>query len=134
MKDFFKVMGGFVAVWTTAFLFFAWVSFAFWPLSSLRGWTEARIDLSRGHYRVLGYGLPVAWRGEYVSILQRRYGVELRAVAACTPSSATIQYADTYDKVSIAAIQRKFGRDALDNAEREAKSDWKSAHPARFAR
>jgi len=47
----------------------------FWSLTaSGRGEIVARYEISHGHYEVLGYGLPVAWRPEYTGLLQERYG------------------------------------------------------------
>src|SRR6266849_2966110 len=46
-----------------AFLVFCW----FWDLSaSIRGHLDARIDVNRGRYQLLGYGLPSPSHPEYV--------------------------------------------------------------------
>jgi hypothetical protein len=130
MKGFFKIMGGFIAAGITAFLLFAWASLGFWPVSTVRGWTQARFDLARGHYKVLGYGLPTQWRSDYVSILGSRYGVQFRPVTGCVVSQGTLDYVEAYDNVSVAAINRRFGRDIIKEAEDEAEKEWASAHPA----
>lgn len=47
---------------------------ALWSVTaSTRGEMFARYDIARGHYEVLGYGLPVAWRPEYVRLLQEQW-------------------------------------------------------------
>ena len=46
------------------FLILCWL----WSLVPLmRGRLAAQIDMQRGRYQVLGYGLPSPWRPEYLS-------------------------------------------------------------------
>src|SRR5437867_3902378 len=78
-----------------------------WISAGLRGRLMARYDLARGHYRVLAYGLPPPGVVEYRQLLRERYGVEYRQVALCIVSPSLISYADAYDGVSAAAINRK---------------------------
>ena len=47
----------------------------------MRGRLTARYDVWRGHYVLLAYGLPPAWRPQYAQLLQERYGIEVRTVA-----------------------------------------------------
>jgi hypothetical protein len=64
---------------------------ALWSATaSVRGEMVARYDISRGHYEVQGYGLPVPWRPEYARLLQERYGVKFRTVALCIVSTALV--------------------------------------------
>jgi hypothetical protein len=64
-----------------------------WSLSaSIRGNLAARIDLLRGQYHVLGYGLPSSSRPEYARCLRERYGIEFRTVAGCIVSDSLIPY------------------------------------------
>jgi hypothetical protein len=106
---------------------------ALWSATaSARGEMFARYDVSRGHYEVLGYGLPVAWRPEYALLLQERYGVKFRPVAGCIVSTALVAYVDAYNRVSIEAVNRKFGHDVFKECSDEARQKWeesrKSAH------
>jgi hypothetical protein len=127
MKTFFKVMGGLVAVSTAAFFLFTWASFGFWPVSSVRGWAAARVDLARGHYRVLGYGLPPMGMPRYTRLLRDRYGVEYQVVAACIVSKGTLDYVAAYDEESVEAIDRRFGRDVLTEVANETFSNPRNA-------
>lgn len=84
----------------------------------------ARYDISRGHYEVLGYGLPVPWRPEYARLLQERYGVKFRAVAGCIVSTGLVTYVDSYDRASAEAVNRKFGHDVFKECSDEARKKW----------
>jgi hypothetical protein len=78
-----------------------------------RGHLVAHFDVRRGHYIVLAYGLPSEWRPQYAQLLQERYGIEVRTVALCIVSETLRSYADSYDEVSIAAANQKFGHDVF---------------------
>lgn len=94
----------------------------------MRGALVAHYDISRGHYQILGYGLPAPTRREYVRILKTRYGVEYHAVAGCIVSQQLVDYVDAYDEVSMSAAQRKFGLDIFKKASTEAETSWSNAH------
>ena len=79
----------------------------------MRGRLTARYDVWRGHYVLLAYGLPPAWRSQYAQLLQERYGIEVRTVALCIVSETLVSYADGYDEVSAAAANHKFGHDVF---------------------
>lgn len=106
------------------------LAFAWFESASARGRWVARFDLARGHYVVLGYGLPPRGVVEYKQILQQRYGVEYRQVALCIVSQSLISYADAYDKVSAAAIESKFGQDVFKASWDEANKEWEGKHKA----
>jgi len=89
-----------------------------------RGHLSARFDLSRGHYRVLAYGLPSPWRPEYARLLRERYGIEIRTVALCIVSRTLVSYADGYNEVSAAAANRKFGHDVFKECAEAASQSW----------
>src|SRR5208282_2349061 len=90
------------------------VSLEMWSATApLRGRMAAHFDVRRKHYRVLVYGLPPAWRSGYADLLRERYGIEVRAVAYCIVSETLISYVESYDAVSVAAANRKFGRDVF---------------------
>lgn len=93
-----------------------------WDTSaSVRGRFQARYDIKRGHYNVLGYGLPSRSRPEYVRLLHERYGIEFHAVAGCIVSQSLISYVDGYNSVSEAAAKRKFGHDVFEESAEEAR-------------
>jgi hypothetical protein len=92
--------------------------------ASTRGGLAARYDISRGHYEIQGYGLPVPWRPEFGRLLQERYGVRFRTVALCTVSPSLVAYVDSYDSVSAAAVNRKFAHDAVRECSEEARKSW----------
>ena len=86
------------------------VTVVLWSYSSAwRGRLAARMDVRRGHYVVLAYGLPPLGAPEYARILNEQYGIEFRWVGFCTVSSTVRSYADAYDDRSGAAAKRKFG-------------------------
>ena len=86
-----------------------------WSLSaSIRGNLAARIDLLRGQYQVLGYGLPSSSRPEYARCLRERYGIEFRTVAGCIVSDSLISYVNGYHSVVADATRRKFGHDVFE--------------------
>jgi len=79
--------------------------------------------VARGHYRLLTYGLPVSWLPQYAVLLRKRYGVEVHAVAGCVVSPALISYVDNYDRVSTAAVNRKFGHDVFKECAEDAQKN-----------
>ena len=88
----------------------------FWGWESsagIRGQLLARLDVARGHYEILSFGLPVSWRPEYVRLLRERYGIEDRVIAGCVVTESLVAYADGYNTVSISAANRKFGRNVF---------------------
>jgi hypothetical protein len=98
---------------------------AFWSCTaSGRGEIVARYDISHGHYEVLGYGLPVAWRPEYARLLQERYGVKFRPVAGCIVSTDLVAYVASYNKLSAESVNRKFGHDIFKECSDEARKKW----------
>jgi hypothetical protein len=90
-----------------------------------RGERDARSDIARGHYVVLGYGLPVnpvlgtnalstEWEPEYGQCLRQRYGVEFRKVTGCVGTKSEFAYYGSYNAVSEAAIKQKFSHDVFE--------------------
>ena len=111
-----KLLGLVVAV---ILLVFAWDSTA-----RLRGQTVARIDIARGHYRVLGYGLPSGGRHEYARLLKERYGIEYGQEALCIVSESSAKYYSSYNEVSMAAAKRKIGHDVFLETWEESERNW----------
>lgn len=119
-----KILSGSIAVVVGLIL---WSTI--WSVTaSARGDLVARYDVSRGHYEVQGYGLPDPWRPEYARLLQERYGVKFRTVALCIVSRTLVAYVDSYDSVSTAAINRKFGHDVFEECWQEARKNWEKGH------
>jgi hypothetical protein len=77
-------------------------------------------DTTRDRYELLGYGLPVPWRHEYARLLRAHYGIRFRTVALCIVSNDLVVYADSYNRVSMAAANRKFGHDVFKECAEEA--------------
>src|SRR5262249_44501048 len=103
------LVAGFLMAWAT------------WELSaSIRGQVVARIDIARGKYRVLGFGLPPSWQPEYARLLRERYGIEYRPVAGCIVSESLVSYVHGYTLVSMAAANRKFGHDVFEESAEDA--------------
>ena len=95
--------------------------------ASARGQLVANFDMARGHYQILGYGLPTPERGEYVRPLRERYGIEFRAVAFCRVSHSLVSYANAYNDVVRAGAVRKFGHDVF----RECNDDVRASRERR---
>lgn len=92
--------------------------------ASMRGRLTARYDDWRGHYVVLAYGLPSPWRPQYAQLLRERYDVEVQTVALCIVSKTLRSYADSYDEVSAAAANHKFGHDVFKECDEVARWQW----------
>ncbi|MGD0468447.1 MAG: hypothetical protein ABSA54_08740 [Terriglobales bacterium] len=100
---------------------------AWWMSAGVRGNLRARYDVARGRYVIHLYGLPAATFPEYQQLLRERYGVEVRAMGCILPLSS---YDDSYDRVVIAAANRRFGRDVFKEALDQANKDWELKHKA----
>jgi hypothetical protein len=97
---------------TIALLLLLFAAVQAWSLSaSIRGRFAARIDLRRGHYVFLTYGLEPPERREIARLLRERYGIELRTVAGDIVSKDLISYVSSYNEVMDATITRNFGHD-----------------------
>jgi len=90
------------------------------------GQLAADYDITQGHYEQLTYGLPVRWHQEYVRLLRERYGIEAHAIAGCVVTRPLIAYAAGYNKVSMKAANRKFGRDIFRESANEAGRNWQA--------
>ena len=107
---------------------------AWWLATSLRGQLTARFDVARGHYKVLTYGLPSALRPEYARLLKERYGIELETVAGCIVSQSLLSYVHCYNKISVAAANRKFGHDVFEECWEDANKNWNRRRPEKATR
>ena len=99
--------------------------------ASLRGTLGARFDLAHGHIALLAYGLPPGYRDEYTHLLKERYGIERRQIALCLASKSLIDYAHSYNRLSVAAAQAKFHRDVFTETAQDAQRIW--LHTAPFS-
>jgi hypothetical protein len=105
------------------FLFLNWA----WSVSApVRGRFVARIDVRRGHYQVLGYGVADRSRSEYARCLRERYKIEYRTVAGCLVSESFVSYVKAYHSVVTEAANRKFGHDVFLECAAEADQTWKA--------
>lgn len=98
--------------------------------ASIRGRSAARFDVWRGNYKLLMYGLPPAWRTDFVHLLKERYGIDASTVAFCLVSHELVSYVDNYNTISFAAANKKFGHDIFRECAEEAESNWERQHPA----
>lgn len=111
----------------SAFLVLYWL----WSLAApMRGRLAAHVDMQRGRYEVLGYGLPSPSRPEYARCLRERYKIEFRPVAGCIVSESLVSYVNAYDSGLGEATRRKFGRDVFQECADEAATKWKAQHAA----
>ena len=105
--------------------------FGWWPwahTACLRGQLAAHYDVARGHQLQLIYGLPSLMDPVYARVLRERYGIEMRTVAGCIISTSLRSYADGYNEVSVAAANRKWGRDVFEDSWKEAARIWAQTH------
>lgn len=106
---------------TIVLLLVIWI----WDLTAAaRGGLMARFDLARGRYAVLAYGLPLGGSDEYARLLKERYGIERRQIALCIVDKSTMAYADSYNQLSVAAAQRKFGQGIFEQTRQDAQRMW----------
>ena len=109
-----------------------WAASQVWSLSATqRGYWTARLDLRRGQYILLACGLPSPWRPEYAQLLRERYGIEVHTVALCIISETQRSYIDSYDEVSAAAANRKFGHDVFKECAEAASKNWELQRAAK---
>ena len=100
-----------------------------WPATAyLRGNLVARKDVRNGHYKVLAYGLPTAWRPQYARCLRERYNVELDTAAGCIVSQSLTEYVDGYHSVVAEATKRRFGRDIYAACVDQAQNEWNATN------
>jgi hypothetical protein len=92
-----------------------------WSASAaIRVRLAARLDLRRGHYAFLTYGLEPPERREIARLLRDRYGIELRTVAGDIVSKDLESYVGSYNEVMDATITRTFGHDVYKECADEA--------------
>ena len=96
-----------------------------WLTAAARGTLLARFDVWRGHYAIHSYGLNVSGR-EFAKLLKERYGIGTQVDALCIVSVSERQFADSYNKVSTAAANRRFGHDVFKECNEEARREWEA--------
>jgi len=92
----------------------------------MRGRLAAQVDMQRGQYQVLGYGLPSPSRPEYARCLRERYEIDFRPVAGCVVSESLLSYVNAYDSVLEEAALRKFGRDVFKECAEASATKWEA--------
>ncbi len=104
-----------------------------YPLGNIR----ARWDVYHGHYELKGsFGLPEEWARKnrvgrqwhwmrnYSALVQERHGIRIRYFPSCMVSMFGLNYDRGYDGVQRAAIEKKFGAEALLDCAREVPLDF----------
>jgi hypothetical protein len=128
MRKFVRHFVGIAAVAALVVLLLVWANSGWRPIPSFRGQLAARIDVARGQYKILTFGLPSADRPQYATLLRQHYGVEMKVVAGCEVRPSLMDYVAAYNNVSIEAVNRKFGRDVFKETYDEVKKDKKQTH------
>ncbi len=90
--------------------------------AALQGRADALKELAQGTLALETMGLPPRSRGAYMDLLKQRHGIQLRAVAGCLVTPSLTGHARGFNEVMLAEIQKRFGPDALAQAERDAES------------
>jgi hypothetical protein len=98
--------------------------------ASARGRVAAHIDMRRGRYQLLGYGLPSPTRPEYARCLRERYGIQFHAVTGCIVSESLVSYVNAYDSTLEEDARRRFGRNVFDECANDADAKWKAQREA----
>jgi hypothetical protein len=84
------------------------------------GRLAAEQDVAEGRLIIRHHGSYDAWVVYWKSILEYTYGVTLQMYGP-TPLPKQIEYNCGYNQVAEAAIQARFGRQVLEDSQREAK-------------
>jgi hypothetical protein len=110
---------------------YAFLAVLAWYISAYpRGMLVACFDQARGHYEIQATGLPAPWRGETARLLQTRYGVELRTVAACLVPLDVEMYVSGYSAVSEPHMLAHFGKNVLAECKEEARIAYDKKNPS----
>ncbi len=96
--------------------------------AAIQGRADALKELAQGTLALETMGLPPVSRGAYIDLLKQRHGIQLRAVAGCLVTPSLTGHARGFNEVMLAEIQKRFGPDALEKAERDAEAQV-SANP-----
>jgi hypothetical protein len=128
MRRFVRNLVTVVAAVALVALLLVWANSGWRPLPSFRGQLTARIDVARGQYKILTFGLPSADRPQYATLLRQRYGVEMKVVAGCVVTPSLLDYVAAYNNVSGNAIKHKFGHDVFQEIHDEVKKSWEQTH------
>ena len=106
------------------------VPLVWWTSAPVRGHLMARYDIARGRYRILVYGAIPGRSPYYKTLLHDRYGIEVEKIAGCVDSTSLVFYADAYNRVSVAAANRKFGHDVFKECSDEGVKRWQEGYKA----
>jgi hypothetical protein len=86
------------------------------------GRREAGRDIREGRLIIEMYGgPPPIWLAECAKLLEQRYGVRLKDIAGCVVDFQIEGHERGYNEVSRAEIQRRFGRDVVEETKAEVK-------------
>jgi hypothetical protein len=66
------------------------------------------------------FGYPAGCRAAYARLLHDRYRVTMNAVAGCVVNTWILEHARCYNEEMTAEIERRHGKDALDEIARES--------------
>lgn len=114
----------FIDAWpaTAQFTDGPWERLVVYP-AALYGRATARHDVSDGRLILKKWGLPAPWRFIYSEILESR-GIATRTVAGCVVSQPTLAAWKGYNDVMRAEIERRHGKDFLDDAAAQAQEEF----------
>lgn len=84
------------------------------------GRADAEKDIRANILAIERFGLPAVWDREYSQILKEKYHVQVRPVAGCVVNADIIGHAKGYNEVSRPEIERRFGADVFEKAQKEA--------------
>ncbi len=93
--------------------------------AAIEGHAAALKELAAGRLALETYGLPSRSRGAYIDILKEKYGIQLRMTAGCIVNSTITGHARGFNETMMAEITKRFGPDALAQAEKEAETRYR---------
>ncbi|HEV8433961.1 MAG TPA: hypothetical protein VGR95_11155 [Thermoanaerobaculia bacterium] len=94
----------------------------------LQGRREALIDLRKGCLRLNTWGLPAPSSYIYMDLAAKRLGIDTRVTAGCVVDPIREAAWIGYNGVMEREIDRRYGKDALDNLMREANSIYRQRY------
>ena len=92
------------------------------------GRSEAIKDVKDNRLVIEVSGLPAPWSGQYAKLLADKYHVQLKTVAGCIVDSRIVGHERGYNEISIAEIERRFGRGFLAKTAGDVQKKWEQVH------
>jgi len=123
------VLLGLVAAWTGCSSGAHFES-DFYELKGRNGAAEARRDLAKGTPSYKAYGLPHSATAQYAALLKKRMNIIYEPIAGCVVDDHLLKYAEDYNAVITAYVEKKYGPKAMDHLWEEALKEYEAKNGA----